>query len=119
MTRADLIALAEAVEAENETAITAACRKIATAHRDRGEYFDAHTVVKASDGDLNAALALHKALLPEWMLPCIVSHYVNGKDGVTVELYQRTGDGEVIATGDDMARTWLLAILHAKIEEVE
>ena len=77
----------------------------------------ASDAVKAFGGSLDAAKALHEALLPGWMLPCVVSHYVNGSHGVTVELYQRDGAGETVATNDSMARAWLLAILKAYRQE--
>lgn len=70
-------------------------------------------IYHATNGSLDAAKALHDALLPGWMMPCIVPHYLNGNHGVTVELYEKDGTGESIETHDDMARAWLLAILKA------
>lgn len=67
----------------------------------------------AYNGSLDAAKSLHEALLPEWMLPCIVSHISNGVHGVTVELYQISGSGESVASNNCMARAWLLAVLQA------
>jgi len=70
---------------------------------------------KAYNGSLNAAKALHEAVLPGWMLPCWVSHFTNGKHGVTVEIYplDPANSSEAIAEHTDPARAWLLAILRA------
>lgn len=109
-----MAALVAAVEAENETAITAACRKIATAHRDRGEYFDAHTVVKAFDGDMNAAVRLVEALLPGWVWT------VSGKNWGAVMDHDGSDDLRDLKhfseTAANPARALLLAVLRAKIE---
>lgn len=83
------------------------------------QFLSLHTIQQADDahrafhGSLDAAKALHGALLPGWMLPCMVSWYINEAHGVTVEIYGRNDEGEAVATHESMARAWLLAILRA------
>lgn len=84
-------------------------------------------IVKANSGSLDAAKALHDALLPGWALErlnmwpgsngtCLAAlwgtHEVGGKR------WHNFSDGRVEALADTPARAWLLAILRAYRSEV-
>lgn len=69
-------------------------------------------------GDLNAAKALHDAMLPGWTA-CVGQNAHHGDWNAFVRLAQ---DGAITrehwgGTYDNAARAWLLAILRAKLAE--
>lgn len=109
----DLDKLIEAVEAGDEPALYAALRAIASAARDKGDYWPAHDATKAFDGSLDAALRLHEALLPGWNVQRLFGPYVNDPQWrMTVKEMALHGP-EVSALGPTPAHAWLLAILRA------
>ncbi len=68
---------------------------------------ESRTMMKAYNGDLNAAKALHDALLPGW-------HFAIQPTGVTVIRLDHPHDGMVFDGSNQVtARAWLLAILRA------
>ena len=64
--KAKLQELLAKVESGSEAAVTECCRDFNREAHDRGEYFPSHDMMKAYRGSLDAALALHKAVLPGW-----------------------------------------------------
>lgn len=79
-------------------------------------------VLKACDGDLNAAATLHKALLPGWEHWVSSKHYWDGEEGPIAFLRAGTSgvDLKVVqAKSTDLARAWLLAVLKAYRTQVE
>lgn len=112
--------LIEAVEAGEESDATFFARMMARQARDFGTYWPSMDVQKAYGGDLNAAKALHDALLPGWTVNTFnqCRHPDNGM--------MPTGEWDVLlfaalpdrfahssAKASDPARAWLLAILRA------
>lgn len=73
-------------------------------------------IFKAHNGDLNAAKALHDALLPGWIFDV-----TNGSAFVMRDLPDAdlTHDmcPQYLGEADSPARAWLLAILRAKLAE--
>ncbi len=72
-------------------------------------------------GDLNAALALHEAVLPGWFF-CIANNsaFVTKPDGPMIVPFDWDGDmGQYHAEATTPARAWLLAILAALIDQAE
>lgn len=78
-------------------------------------------VYKANgNGDLNAAKALHDALLPGWTA-CVGQNAHHGDWNAFVRLVE---DGRITkehygGTDDSPARAWLLAILRAQLAEAD
>jgi hypothetical protein len=66
---------------------------------------------KAFDGGLGAAMALHKALLPGWIL----GWQANGAMWVAKRPYTF----QAMPSGGNIARAWLLCILDALIAEAD
>ena len=69
-------------------------------------------------GSLDAAKDLHEALLPGWRCE------INWKPGEAADACVSNGSGDEIEWGDaqqsaSAARTWLLAILRAKLSEAK
>ena len=58
--------LIKAVEAGDDDAVKQIIWGVASAARDKGQFFPAHDVLKAYRGSLDAAKAVKDALLPEW-----------------------------------------------------
>ena len=76
---------------------------------------------EAAIGSLDAAHALHKAVLPGWLF-CISdnSAFVTKPDGPMIVPLDWDGDmGQYHADADNPARAWLLAILAALIAGAE
>jgi hypothetical protein len=109
-----LDALIAAVEAGIEHKAAIEAKNIAKASIGTGTYWPAHDAMKAYHGSLDAALALHEALLPEWhplVGQNVHHHYWHAN-------VQRIGeDGLIECQGctdqATPARAWLLAILRA------
>jgi len=96
-----LTRLADAVEAGTATE---ADFDAAWPHAMNGEHHYAKT---AYHGSLDAAKALHEAVLPEWW-------FAIQPTGATVGKMERTHDGNVFdGANQNPARAWLLAILRA------
>lgn len=116
--------LASKVEEDCRLGAQILAKALASEARDRGEFFPAHDVSKAMCGSLDAAKALHEALLPGWTVSGIwqVREQTNGQKptgewnallfGVFPERYLHAEGICKIA-----ARAWLLAILRALIAE--
>ena len=77
---------------------------------------------EAYEGSLDAALALHEALLPGWALERLTkwpgtngqcTAYLWGTHEDDGERWHNAKDGRVDANGPTPARAWLLAILRA------
>ena len=77
---------------------------------------------RAFNGSLDAALALHEALLPGWALERLnkwpgtngqCTAYLWGTHEEDGERWHNAKDGRVDANGPTPARAWLLAILRA------
>lgn len=91
--------------------------------RDTGLNIDALILVERSlKGSLDAALALHEALLPGWALERLTmwpgtngqcTAYLWGTHEEDGERWHNAKDGRVDANGPTPARAWLLAILRA------
>ena len=101
-----LDALIAAVEAGDETAMRETARCMSSDARDVGAMFPGYDVGKAYRGSLDAALALHEALLPG-------HHWALEED-------DDAGFGAQVFAGEYWrarnrvaARAWLLAILKA------
>ena len=86
-----------------------------------GAYMQGYQAMEeAYSGSLDAALALHEALLPGWALDR-VSMWPGGECYACLmgthdeygERWHSHGDGRVEATSSTPARAWLLAILRA------
>ncbi|MDF3904646.1 hypothetical protein [Paracoccus sp. AS002] len=114
--------LIEAVEAGRGDAVSIFTKRLSSAARDRGAYWPSHDVEKAFSGSLDAALAMHKALLPGWALERLTMW--PGKNGECTahlwgtheqvgERWHSAKDGRVDASAPTPARAWLLAILRA------
>ena len=104
MTLDDLIKAVEAVEAGDDDAVKHIIWGVASAARDKGQFFPAHDVLKAYHGSLDAAKDVHYALHP----------------GVSVKIFGTSDNewrvqisGTDAVWGPDPARAWLLAILKA------
>lgn len=111
----DLDNLIKAVEAGDDHATGTAVGNIASASRDHGLYWPSHDAVKAFRGSLDAAKALHDALLPGWRVE------VFNLDGEVVLRRNRPIDrayGDALNSGE-VARAWLLAVLKAYRSEVQ
>lgn len=84
------------------------------------EDFDEYQKAWAAQYSLDAALALHEAVLPGWMLPMVSPWHVGGENGAVIELWSGgLADDSVTESGTCLARTWFLAILAALIALVE
>jgi len=102
--------LISAVVAGDEAAVNDECRSI---NRESGGGWPAHHAITAYRGSLDAALALHEALLPGWT-------WVAGGDALGAFAYvAETPEAEYqMDIGDEVrsenpARAWLLATLKA------
>lgn len=105
----DLDKLIEAVEAGRGDAVSIFTKRLSSAARDRGAYWPSHDVEKAFSGSLDAALALHKALLPyDW----IAEVDTTGFALVYQDEMEVTNNAMALLPGCP-ARAWLLAILRA------
>lgn len=73
-----------------------------------------HDSHKASNGSLDAALALHNAVLPGW------SYYIGwttGEPKIVASVWPRDTEWkDYDATAENPARAWLLAVLKAMKE---
>jgi urease accessory protein UreH len=105
--------LIEAVEAEREPTKDE-WRAIFPDLPDDDDYHRCHMAFAANQGWLDAARALHEAVLPEW------EWEVFSKDGVLVWLPNHISEKNGVhfvarfrAEADNPARAWLLAILKA------
>ena len=109
MTLDDLI---KVVEAGDDVLVLVVVRDMASAAHDKGEHFHADDMLKAYyHKSLDAAKALHDALLPGW------EWNIDAGDGAYVE---NRGDFGLEYSADIPgmpARAWLLAILKAKQAE--
>lgn len=113
--------LIKAVERGDEDAVEKAARAIRSASLDRGEvsWIDVHGVAKAFNGSLDAAKALHDALLPGWRVANIGQRYGAHDDPhdawrvwlVAPNYLDTCVQEDAIAITP--ARAWLLAILRA------
>ena len=103
MTLGDLIKAVEAgTISEDAVSVAPFCYEQGAGSFDKG-YF----AVTAYRGSLDAAKALHDALLPGWW-------FAVQPTGATVGKVETPHDGMVFSCGtDDPARAWLLAILRA------
>lgn len=92
-------------------------KQIASAARDNGNTFPHHLVMKAYSGSLDAALAMHNAVLPEWLARTSAGGASAGIKFWSCDLeHWETGD-EVGAWNQPIpARAWLIAILKALID---
>lgn len=97
----DIRKLIEAVEAGRLSEVP---HDLAKMHREMWE-----PIVKANSGSLDAAKALHEALLPGWS-PGVSQNIHSGYWFAWVQTIQ---DKHFSATESDPARAWLLAILKA------
>lgn len=76
-------------------------------------------VIKASSGSLDAAKALHDALLPGWRKDLNFMEFPDGSGAVTMfgPMPENAGKWEFApkfeAQGANLARAWLIAILKA------
>jgi len=94
--------LIEAVGRGDDTAVQSIAKGISSAAIDEGRYWPSHDAMKAYRGSLDAAMALHEALLPGW-------GWARLNDRMAVELA-----GSIYsARGPCPARAWLIAILRA------
>ncbi|MFN3169255.1 MAG: hypothetical protein ACE37E_01020 [Hyphomicrobiales bacterium] len=73
--------------------------------------FEAHHALNAFDGSLDAAKALHEAMLPGWDIQLTTYDDVNFEASVSEPLAVKTFDGISIV----MSRAWLLAIIRAAL----
>lgn len=120
---ADLRKLIEAVEAGTLTK-TAALGTV-DVWPDRDDYLQtAEWIWRACYGSLDAAKALHDALLPGWGVASMCQLWDVGPGGEfigigydwSVELHEDRGSvqgPQASATASNPARAWLLAVLHA------
>lgn len=104
----DLDKLIEVVEHATDGGNSAALinNRIASTARDNGECWPSNDVMKAFDGSLDAAMALHEILLPGWVF--VVSEgsasvLEKGNGFATMEKHY----------SNNPARSWLIAILKA------
>ena len=119
---AALKALLAKVEAGDEDGVMQATRALGSAARDVGDLFPGHDIMKAFGGSLDAAKALHEAVLPGWIVVQMcqlmevdaVCNYTGGIDGWLVEVSPIMGNvDEGSGTAQDPARAWLIATLRA------
>lgn len=105
----DLDKLIDAVEAVGDGGNTAAIinNRIARIYHDKGGYWPANDVMKAYDGSLDAAKALHEALLPGWIGCADTSGFC-----FMYEDEKEWNESSAIVPGNP-ARAWLIAILKA------
>ena len=116
----NLDTLIAAVEDGNSDAFEKAAWEMCLARWHAKEpYFDNTEAEKAYHGSLDAALALHEALLPHHKVATLNqtdvsdTHY-NAKGKWSVRLWDGGDSGWADASGADTpARAWLLAILKA------
>ena len=108
--------LLDSVTAGDEARVSTRIRAMSSLYRDAGEYFPGYDMQKVYHGSLDAALALHNAVLPGFEVS-----YLGQEDiGWTVSL-ARLGPqarGEV-SHQTTPARAWLCAILQALIAEFD
>lgn len=116
-----LAALIEAVEKDNKSEFNRIAGNIASKTRDCGTYWATHDAMKAFSGSLDAAKALHEALLPGWTRDVDATA---PECGITVTLHKPYSphsypDEEKTVSADlsSEARSWLLAILRALAAE--
>ena len=111
MNREALIALRDAVKAERLT--VAMCEDAWPERHEHSDDDPAYHALEAYHGSLDAALALHEAVLPGWAAVCdttgLATVWFAGVEGDAP--YH---DGESV---NNPARAWLLAILEALIAE--
>ena len=105
----------QAVEAGQHVAVEMHAKALARAARDVGGMWPSYDVIKAHGGSLDAAKALHEALLPGWT--AVLGQ--NAHHGDWSAIVRLTEDGEIAheyygGSDDFPARAWLLAILRAK-----
>ena len=93
-------------------------------HNCLGGYFQDSMAYDAFHGSLDAAKALHDAVLPNCAFD--VSHWPNGTSGVLISGTHEGQDGQRWHGGDDIkangtdkdpARAWLIAIIQALIAQ--
>lgn len=75
-------------------------------------------VAKAYHGSLDAAKALHEAVLPGWAFSLAVGKRANGEMGCGAFLVHDELEG-IDGEADTPARAWLIAILKALIAKEE
>lgn len=86
--------------------------------------YQAAMVISAYNGSLDAAKALHEAVLPGWGVTSLCQlwdvtpsgEYIGIGNDWAIELHHSNGDvqsHEACATASDPARAWLLAIIRA------
>lgn len=113
-----LTRLADAVEAG--TATSADFRAAFPA----GNGHDSGAILAAYHGSLDAAKALHEAVLPGWGVTSLCQlwdvtpsgEYIGIGNDWSIELHHSNGDiqsHETCATASDPARAWLIAIIRA------
>lgn len=106
----DLDRLISAVEACQGDAVSIFAKRLSIAARDRGEYWPLHDVEKAFRGSLDAAKALHEALLAgPWS--CILT--VLPRAGAADLHWQGNMEPAFTGISSNPARAWMLAILRA------
>ena len=110
MTRKQALAeLIAKVEAGDDANVSSLLRMLASKARDEGNIWPSHDADKAYRGSLDAAKALHEAVLPDWYV------FIKGQKGYVwfAELMDRDDNRHPQTEGETPARAWLLAILRA------
>ena len=75
-------------------------------------------LIRAYSGSLDAAHALHKAVLGDgWLFDLAIRQ--SGKTVATIDEWRGVRCRSSYAANDTPARAWLLAIIKAKIQELE
>lgn len=74
-----------------------------------GTVAETKTMIRAYNGSLDAAKALHEAVLPGWDIQIVTYEDDNFEASVSKPLEVKTYDG----VSPCMARAWLLAIIRA------
>lgn len=111
--KAGLIALRDAVRDGRDADAVAINRRMASEARDRGGFWHADDVAKVIErGSLDAARALHDAVLPGFLW-----HAATGTVASTWFVVGNTDTTIASGTADNPARAWLLAILEALIAQ--
>ena len=106
--------LIEAVDAGRGDAASIFTKRLSSAARDRGAYWPSHDVENAFNGSLDAALALHKALLPsDW----IAEVHTTGFAMVYQDEMVVANNATALLPGFP-ARAWLLAIMRAYSQQL-
>lgn len=113
MTRLEALkALLEKVRAELDTAHNHAAAFPSESAYGRCTWHISH---KASGGSLDAAKALHEAVLPGW--PWTIENMNSGLSRAWVNSSRGLRTPGYVGESDDPARAWLIAILKALIAE--